>query len=306
MTASRTVELRYDVTIPELKDTSDPVHVWLPLPAGTPHQEVLAIQSRATMPVEVRYDAVYGNAVLHAVSSGSGEGSAHVGYRAVVQRREWRVDLTTPRFDAFPQDAQLLQAQLASTRKVRFVPEVLAAAEEIRRSHRGALQIARAAYEHVLATMTYDKSGEGWGTGDTEWACSVGRGNCTDFHTLFLAILRCCNVACEFEIGASFPTGLAGGDITHFKCGYHCWTRFFAPGVGWVPADVSEASRHPEKRDYFFGAIDADRVLLSTGRDIEMVPPSKGGPENFFTEPRIERASGRSVAYEKRLEFSSL
>jgi transglutaminase-like putative cysteine protease len=158
----------------------------------------------------------------------------------------------------------------------------------------------------VLATMTYDKSGEGWGTGDTEYACSIGKGNCTDIHSLFIAILRCCGVACEFEIGAAFPAGLQGGDTTNYKCGYHCWVRFFVPEIGWVPADVSEASRHPEKRDYFFGAIDEDRVMLSRGRDVPLVPPSREGMENFFTEPRIEKASGGSVIYEKRLEFSSL
>jgi transglutaminase-like putative cysteine protease len=304
--ASRTVELRYDVVIPEPRHEGDPIHVWLPLPPNTSHQEVLAIQSEASVPVEIRYDPIFGNAILHALADGTGTEPIRVSYRAIVKRTEWRVDLARPRFDTLAQDAQLLQPQLQESRKVRFLPEIRAAAEEIRAKHKDPLQIARAAYDYVLANMTYDKSGEGWGSGDTEWACSMGKGNCTDFHTLFLAVLRCSGVACEFEIGAAFPPGMQSGDITSYKCGYHCWTRFFIPGIGWVPADVSEAARNPEKRSYFFGAIDEDRVLLSCGRDIVMVPTGRGGPENFFTEPRIEKASGQAVTYEKRLEFANL
>jgi transglutaminase-like putative cysteine protease len=306
VTKSRTVELRYKVVIPEPKDRGDPIRAWLPVPSSTHEQEVLALESLSSVPVSLGFDADFGNGVLHAVSAGEGAEPIRIGYRAVVRRSEWRVALGGEPGFAFQQDPGLLARQLAQTRKVRFLPDIVKAASEIRGRSIGAVEIARAAYEHVLATMTYDKSGEGWGTGDTEWACSAGRGNCTDFHTLFMAILRCAGIACEFEIGAAFPADMAGGDITHFKCGYHCWTRFFAPGIGWIPADVSEASRNPDKRDYFFGAIDEDRVMLSRGRDIEMVPASGGGPENFFTEPRLERTSGTSVIYEKKLEFASV
>jgi transglutaminase-like putative cysteine protease len=303
---SRTVELRYELVVPEPKDRGDPIRAWLPVPTSTHEQEVLALESLSSVPVSLGFDTDFGNAILHAVSAGEGTAPVRIGYRAVVRRQEWRVALDQRAPDGPASDAGLLARQLGQTRKVRFLPDIVKVAEEIRAHGGDALETARAAYDHVLATMTYDKSGEGWGTGDTEWACSAGRGNCTDFHTLYMAILRCCGVACEFEIGAAFPAGMAGGDITHFKCGYHCWTRFHVPGLGWVPADVSEASRNPDRREYFFGAIDEDRVMLSRGRDIVMVPPSAGGPENFFTEPRLERTSGSSVIYEKKLEFASV
>lgn len=306
MPKARTVELSLQLVIPEPKDRDDPIRIWMPLPASTPHQEVIGIETDATVPVSVHFDPVFGNPILHAVSAADGGGPLRVAYKAVVRRSEWKVDLQSQAARGVRQDPGILQAQLGETRKIKFLPDIAKAAEEILATKRNALDVARAAYDHVLATMTYDKSGEGWGAGDTEWACSMGKGNCTDFHTLFMAILRRCGVACEFEIGAAFPADMQGGDITHYKCGYHCWVRFYVPELGWVPADVSEASRHPEKREYFFGAIDEDRVMISRGRDIVMVPDSQGGAENFFTEPRIEKRSGNSVIYEKKLEFSSL
>lgn len=36
--------------------------------------------------------------------------------------------------------------------------------------------------------MSYDTSGRGWGRGDVVYACKVGKGNCTDFHSLFMAL----------------------------------------------------------------------------------------------------------------------
>ena len=305
MSKSRVVELRFQLVLPEPKNQNDPIQVWLPIPISTPQQDVISIQSGGTLPVSMGFDPIFGNAILHAATDGTDRGPVRIEYRALIERKEWKVNLAATQPLVLTRDVGLLAPQLSETRKIRFLPDIAKAASEIRTAKNGALEIARAAYDHVLATMTYDKSGDGWGAGDTEYACSMGKGNCTDFHTLFIAILRCCGVACEFEIGAAFPAGQQGGDITDYKCGYHCWVRFFVPELGWVPADVSEASRHPDKCNYFFGAIDEDRVMVSRGRDITMVPQSLGGPENFFSEPRIEKRSGNSVIYEKKLEFSS-
>ena len=57
---------------------------------------------------------------------------------------------------------------------------------------------------------------------------------------------------------------------------------------GWVPVDTSEASLHPEKRDYFFGAVDPHRVLFTVGRDIRLEPPQAGDRLNYFIYPYVE------------------
>jgi transglutaminase-like putative cysteine protease len=105
--------------------------------------------------------------------------------------------------------------------------------------------------------MHYDKSGEGWGRGDAVWACTSKRGNCTDFHSLFIGMMRSSNIPARFEIGFPLPDSKNEGDIP----GYHCWAEFYLQGTGWVPVDASEASKNPAKRDYFFGAHDDNRVF---------------------------------------------
>jgi hypothetical protein len=52
--------------------------------------------------------------------------------------------------------------------------------------------------------------------------------------------------------------------------------------------DISEAWKHQSKKDYFFGAHDADRVQFTAGRDIELSPRQQGDPLNYFIYPYVE------------------
>ena len=142
---------------------------------------------------------------------------------------------------------------------------------------------ARLFYDAVLGHMTYSKEGTGWGRGDSDWACDSGRGNCSDFHSLFMSMSRAHKIPVVFEIGFPLPEKRAG-DIT----GYHCWALFQTKDKNWMPVDISEASKSAARRDYYFGHLSADRVLFSRGRDIELAPKQAGGPLNFFVHPYVE------------------
>jgi transglutaminase-like putative cysteine protease len=82
---------------------------------------------------------------------------------------------------------------------------------------------ARAIYNYVIATMRYDKSGTGWGNGDAIWACTSKRGNRTDFHSLFIGMMRAARIPARFEIGFPLPPDQHAGAIP----GYHCWAQFY-------------------------------------------------------------------------------
>ena len=61
-----------------------------------------------------------------------------------------------------------------------------------------------------------------------------------------------------------------------------------------MPVDASEAWKHPELADYYFGAHDPNRLLISVGRDIQPVPKSQNGPINIFFYPYVE-VDGQAV-----------
>ncbi len=135
--------------------------------------------------------------------------------------------------------------------------------------------------------MRYDKTGSGWGRGDAVWACDAKRGNCTDFHSPFIGMLRVDGIPARFDIGFPLPENKDKGDIA----GYHCWAEFYARKTGWIPVDISEAWKAKQKEDYFFGSVDANRVQLSTGRDVAL-SPKQDGPALNYSRGSVRRASG--------------
>jgi transglutaminase-like putative cysteine protease len=95
------------------------------------------------------------------------------------------------------------------------------------------------------------------------------------------------------------PDARGAGDIA----GYHCWARFWMDGLGWLPVDASEAWKHPEKRERFFGGHDENRVQLSVGRDLRF--PGMAGELNYFVHPYAE-AGGRPTAVAYKYAYRDL
>ena len=159
--------------------------------------------------------------------------------------------------------------------------EYVLAARSGRENH--PLGQAKALYDNIVATVSYDKSGAGWGRGDALYACSARTGNCTDFHSLFIAEARSLGIPARFVMGFPVPdegdTGTIGG--------YHCWAEFYVKEFGWVPIDASEAHKQPDKRQALFGGLDADRVAVTIGRDIS-IPGTDGELLNYVIYPYVE------------------
>ena len=146
------------------------------------------------------------------------------------------------------------------------------------------LEQAQAIYNHIVATVKYDKTGQGWGRGDIYFACDARRGNCTDFHAIFIGYARALGIPARFAIGFPLPADRGAGQIG----GYHCWAEFYIKDIGWIPVDASEAEKNPQKREYFFGAHDENRVEFSIGRDLTLNPKQSGQPLNYFIYPYAE------------------
>ncbi len=163
------------------------------------------------------------------------------------------------------------------------------------------LRRARRLYDHIVDTMLYDKSKPGWGRGDALRACDVRSGNCTDFHSLFIAEARAVGIPARFIMGVPLPQGQSEGAVA----GYHCWAEFYVAGLGWVPVDASEAQKLPEKRDALFAGLDANRIQFTVGRDITL-PCSVAGPLNYIIYPHIEVDGAVHTNIETHLSFRDL
>ena len=117
--------------------------------------------------------------------------------------------------------------------------------------------------------------------GNAVYACDIGVGNCTDYHSYFMSLLRTMDVPARFHMGFNIPNGESGK-----VGGYHCWADYYVEGQGWFPVDISEADKAPEKSEYFFGTINKDRVEFTTGRDLQL--KNYDEEVNFFIYPLVK------------------
>jgi transglutaminase-like putative cysteine protease len=250
--------------------------LFAPLPQDDPWQLVTGLEIEAPgTGFEVVHDGAHGNAaaVVRVPSAG---GTLRIAFDIVRRERGVALAGATGRPAPDGYSAWLGDDRLVKAGRVRPI------AADVTASSRTPLAKARAIYDYVLGHMRYLKQGEGWGQGNLEWACDQKYGNCTDFHSLLIGLLRAAGIPARFQIGYSVPPA-AGGELP----GYHCWADFYLDGAGWVPVDASEAWKAPEKRDYFFGHHDANRFALSTGRDL-LFPGMAGPPLNYFVYPYLE------------------
>jgi len=175
-------------------------------------------------------------------------------------------------------------------------------ATEVTGSQTGTVAKAKAAYDYLFTNMRYDKTGSGWGRGEALWACDSKRGDCTDFHSLFIAVMRADGIPARFDIGFPLPENKEKGDIP----GYHCWAEFYAHKTGWIPVDISEAWKAKEKQDYFFGSVDANRVQFSTGRDVTLSPKQARPELNYFVYRNVEIDAKPCDRLDKQFNFEEV
>jgi transglutaminase-like putative cysteine protease len=285
---TRSFEFTYQVQVPANADSHGPTHLWIPLPQADAYQEVRSLHIDSPAWYSQGREAEYGNKFV--VFKPTAEQSA-AGFDATLRftavRREHKVALDAATLQSVSTSIlrdPILQRYLEPDKLVPLNGTIAELAKEHTAGDTTQIQKARHIYDYVLATMRYDKTGEGWGRGDAVWACTAKRGNCTDFHSLFIGMMRSSGIPARFEIGFPLPEGKTEGDIA----GYHCWAEFYLAGVGWVPVDASEAWKNAAKRDYFFGAHDTNRVFFTYGRDIRLSPDQKGDPLNYFIYPYAE------------------
>jgi hypothetical protein len=278
---SRHFTFHYAFTVKNLP-AGKTVRIWVPAAQSDEFQEVKPVSVKGDLPLKRTRESRFGNEMYVAETRKSSQQELHFDVEYDVVRHE-RVALTS----------HVVETRLTNKERQEYLqPDTLVPitgvpaelAVKVTEGKTDPLDKARAIYDYVFTTMKYDKTGTGWGRGDVLYACDAKKGNCTDFHSLFISMARSQGIPARFEIGFPLPGDKHSAEIA----GYHCWADFYIEGNGWIPVDISEAWKHTEKRDYFFGAHDANRMQFSMGRDLRLNPPQQGKLLNYFVYPYVE------------------
>ena len=300
---SRTFLFTYQVTLKAIPEGARRVRIWIPRPASDAHQTVHLKEVHAPVHLRETREEGFGNYMLYGEMLQPSRGAAEFTLEYEVTRKEFSKGSFESLVKADREDSATPPASVARwLDAVQLVPvsgKVRDIADENTRGMHDPVEKAHALYDFVFHTVRYDKSGTGWGRGDSLWVCDSKHGNCTDFHSLFMSLARAEGIPARFEIGFPLPAGAAEGVIP----GYHCWSEFFVNGLGWVPVDISEAWKDPSKHDYFFGSLDANRVQFTVGRDLMLQPRQDGPPLNYFVYPYVEVDGRPFDGAEKKFSF---
>jgi transglutaminase-like putative cysteine protease len=268
---ARTFTFTYEAEITGLP-AGQTAHIWVPVPSTDTEQTIEVLEKKALGTSKRTREPEYGNTIWYVEATPDAGGTLKLSARYKVTRRPAATGkLDVPNVERLLKPDKLVPTDgkpltLIADRKLPADPAAK----------------ARALYDVVFGHMTYRKDLDGWGRGDAAWACDSKGGNCSDFHSLFIALARSQGLPARFEMGFGLPVDEGKGEV-----GYHCWARVKA-GDGWVPVDISEASKLRARAGDYFGRLPPNRVLFSIGRDITLEPRPAGGPLNFFIHPYVE------------------
>jgi transglutaminase-like putative cysteine protease len=263
-------DFEYRVQLPEIVGHA---RMWIPIATTDQFQTVEIVSMQVAGKYEMIKEEKHGNTILYVeMNSEQSKEILEIIYR-VKRIEKGAIE------EAGPVHAKHLEDNVMMPVGGRFT-EI--ASNAMRGRDAGDLMRARALYDYIIDNMRYMKYGN-YGKGDSNYACDVRTGNCSEFHSFFISLARSAGIPARFAVGAAVPSERNEGGID----GYHCWAEFYAEGKWW-PIDISEANKYTALATYYFGHHPANRIELSRGRDIEINPSPASGPINFHAFPLLE------------------
>jgi transglutaminase-like putative cysteine protease len=225
---------------------------------------------------------------------------------------------------------------LTGSRHVVVSPEIRDQARAVVGTEQNPLRQARALYDWTLGHMQYWVKSPATlaasGVGSSAWGFEKCTGNCTDFHSLWMASALAVGLPTRMVYGSFLKGPLDGLDRDQ---SYHCWIEFWAPELGWIPLDVAVADLYvddfqvdeanaeqvsltlaagypgpdPSMVDYYFGNLDARRVTWHRGRDLVLPDGPRAGPLNALPKAWVEvdgAALPENQGWTRKLTFRQL
>jgi transglutaminase-like putative cysteine protease len=265
-------DFSYIVRVPMPSGTHK-VRVWIPVPSTDQFQTVSQLEFKAPVKVQVHKDGSKGDRLAYFdldPSSIAAPLEIRLTFHVVRFERRSDLALAADRVGALPNEV------ISFLQPDQFAPAdgvIASLSHEQTRGLSDPLEKARSIYAYLVSN------------------CNLNHGDCSDSPSLFVGMARAAGIPARVEAGFALPEGQKQGVVAS----YQSWAEFYVQGIGWIPVDISRSAEEPQKRDYFFGAIDAHRVMVSAGRAMATEAATKAGPLHSVAYPYIEM-DGKSCA----------
>ncbi len=262
----------YSVAIHNRGFSPSDIRLYLPMPGEWDAQKELRIGDISPAPQSQKMDEKTGNGVIYwRLQSIPKKNSSEI--------FTLPFDLTAYETNTYINPATVKAYQTETeeyklyTRYEKYIevndPKIRQLADEIAGAETNPYLLAKKFYDYIIDTEKYKLLGQG--LNGAKYILENGNGECGDYSALFIALSRAKGIPARPVVGY---WAITGNNQTHV------WAEFFLEGIGWIPVDATIGQQSAEKRAYYFGNMDNQRVVLSKGFNHALTPP---GPEGYIT-----------------------
>ena len=281
------LDIKYTAILKEIPQNAKTVEIWLPYPQSDRYQEVYNIKVDSPSPATVHYEPEYGNSFLYINVKNPNEKEIRVTMNYLADRYQAINKIEPDKVGELDGDITQYRLYLEENQYKAVNKDVKKIAQELMKDKKTYYEKVKAIYDYVYDTMEYDKTAPGFGTGDVGRACTVKKGNCIDFHSLFSAVASAAGIPAREVSNFDLPFGEVAPN--YCKVGFHCSVEVLLPNYGWIPLDISHAKKGRGTKEFYFGSLDNFRLQIGHGRNVLLSPPQKGQRLNLVSsEPYVE------------------
>jgi len=281
------LDIKYTAILKEIPQNAKTVEIWLPYPQSDRYQEVYNIKVDSPSPATVHYEPEYGNSFLYINVKNPKEKEIRVTMNYLADRYEAINKIEPDKVGELDGDITQYRLYLEENQYKAINKDVKKIAQELMKDKKTYYEKVKTIYDYVYDTMEYDKTAPGFGTGDVGRACTVKKGNCIDFHSLFSAVASAAGIPAREVSNFDLPFGEVAPN--YCKVGFHCSVEVLLPNYGWIPLDISHAKKGRGTKEFYFGSLDNFRLQIGHGRNVLLSPPQKGQRLNLVSsEPYVE------------------
>jgi transglutaminase-like putative cysteine protease len=228
------------------------------------------IESVSPSPTRESVDPIFGNGLFYWLkgSEPAPGGSLDFEIRFSLTAYETVTDIDPELVQKYREDDANFDLYTKSERFIEATnPQIIELADQIAGGETNPYVLARKYYDYVVDHARYKLLGEGLKGAVALVETDVGE--CGDYVSLFIALCRAAGIPSRPIVGY---WAISGIDQTHV------WAEFYLEPFGWIPVDPTIGQQKPSQRDYYFGNMDNQRVILNKGFNLMLDPP---GPDNY-------------------------
>jgi hypothetical protein len=259
--------VKYSVIINNTGFSPTDIRLYLPLPAEWDAQKELKIAAIAPEPKSKAAEPVSGNSMLYWQLLKTPKKGSAAEFTLNFEFTAYETNTNIDPASVQPYDKSSVEVQ-RYTKPEKYIesgdPKITALADSLAAGETNPYLQAQKFYDYIIDHTTYKLLGQG--LNGAKYLLENGKGECGDYSALFIALCRAKGIPARPVVGY---WAISGNDQTHV------WAEFFLQGIGWVPVDATIGQQGSEKRAYYFGNMDNQRVILSKGYNTPLVPATK-------------------------------